>query len=92
MEKDDKSIERIVIVPGPALALDASSTWPEYRKTATVHAKQMEVPFEVETREGVVRGEPGDYLCGPGAEGEFWPVGKDIFESTYEALGDKETP
>lgn len=25
----------------------------------------------------------GDYICGPGAGGEYWPVRRDIFESTY---------
>ena len=54
----------------------------EYRKIATVYAKQMDESFEVETLEGTMKGKAGDYLC-VGAEGERWPIKKEIFEKTY---------
>lgn len=54
----------------------------EYRKIATVRAKQMNRPFDVETLEGHMTGNKGDYLC-IGIEGEKWPVKKEIFEKTY---------
>ena len=78
-------VDRIIVVPGPNLA-KAAQEWPEYRKTITVRAKQMEAPFEVETREGVMRGKANDYLVGFGAEGEFWPVGRAVFEATHERV------
>jgi hypothetical protein len=64
----------------------AAQSWAEYRKTATVRAKRMEGPFHVDTPEGRMEGDVGDYLCGPGAEGEFWPCKASIFESTYEEV------
>ncbi len=60
--------------------------WKEYRKTATVMAKQMDEDFEVETLEGTMKGKAGDYLC-RGPAGEEWPIKKEIFESTYVLTG-----
>lgn len=41
--------------------------------------------FEVDTLEGVMRGEPGDWIiCG--IEGEIYPCKPKIFELTYEAV------
>lgn len=54
----------------------------EYRKTATVHAMRMDRPFAVETLEGTMHGEAGDYLC-EGPAGERWPIKRAIFEATY---------
>lgn len=59
---------------------------PKYQKIVPVTAVQMHVHFHVQTQEGLMRGEPGDYLCGPGAEGEFWPVKRTIFETTYRIM------
>jgi hypothetical protein len=38
----------------------------------------------IETPEGphVIR--EGDYVMGPGAAGEYWPIKKEIFEATYD--------
>jgi len=38
----------------------------------------------IETPEGphVIR--EGDYVMGPGAAGEYWPIRKEIFEATYD--------
>lgn len=54
-----------------------------YRKTALTYAVQMEVPFAVDTLEGVHTGKAGDYLA-VGAHGECYPIDKAVFESTYE--------
>lgn len=70
-----------------ALAEEAKG-WPEYRKTATVRARRMEHPFSVETPEGVMQGAAGDYLVGPGVEGEFWPVGGGKFDGSHEEVVD----
>lgn len=54
----------------------------EYRKTATVLAVKMDVEFTVNTIEGVMKGNAGDYLC-EGVEKERWPIKKEIFEKSY---------
>lgn len=70
---------------GPALKDHPGAT--EYRKIATVWAVEMPAAFEVDTLEGKMRGEPGDYLC-EGPAGERWPVKKAIFENTYRRVSD----
>jgi hypothetical protein len=40
---------------------------------------------EIETLEGVMRADPGDYVI-RGVKGEFYPCKPDIFEATYEAV------
>ncbi|MEY5098750.1 MAG: hypothetical protein RJA36_1469 [Pseudomonadota bacterium] len=27
---------------------------------------------------------PGDWIAGPGAKGEFWPIKPEVFQATYE--------
>lgn len=56
-----------------------------YRKTALVRAVQMREPFFVDTLEGRMRGDAGDYLC-EGPAGERWPIKRAIFEATYEEV------
>jgi len=55
----------------------------EYRKTATVRAGQAWASGTIPTLEGEHTFEAGDYIAGPGAAGEYWPVKKAIFEATY---------
>lgn len=38
----------------------------------------------IQTLEGQLAVTPGDWIAGPGAAGEFWPIKPDIFASTYE--------
>jgi len=64
------------VTPGPLT---------EHRKTATTLAVQVSEPFTVDTEEGVMEGRAGDYLC-VGPAGEAWPVKREIFEATYEAV------
>jgi hypothetical protein len=40
----------------------------------------------VETREGIMRADPGDYVI-RGVQGEFYPCKPDIFAATYEEVG-----
>jgi hypothetical protein len=59
-------------------------TFTQYRKRPVlVFAAQMDEEFEVETLEGTMRGQPGDYLIS-GVKGEHYPCRKDIFEATYD--------
>lgn len=39
--------------------------------------------LEIETLEGVMKAQPGDYII-KGIKGEFYPCKPDIFEATYE--------
>jgi hypothetical protein len=58
------------------------TTRPE--KPITVHAKQINEPFRVDTLEGDYKqGKPGDYLM-RGIDGELYICDKDIFERTYD--------
>lgn len=41
----------------------------------------------ISTLEGVLRAEVGDYII-RGVKGELYPCKPDIFEATYEAVGD----
>lgn len=59
------------------------SEFKTYRKKTTIQAKQMSEPFTVETLEGTMKGQAGDYLA-IGVKGEQYPIQKAIFEQTYE--------
>jgi len=52
------------------------------KKPLEVEAKQMDRDFVVETLEGLMHGNRGDYLV-KGIEGEYYPVKRQIFEKTY---------
>jgi len=57
---------------------------PYYRKKPVIiEAVRISRPMTVETLEGVMRGEPGDYLI-TGVAGEQYFCKPDIFEATYE--------
>lgn len=54
----------------------------EWRKTATIHAVQMDKAFRVLTLEGEVSGDHGDWLA-KGVSGELYPINEDVFAQTY---------
>jgi hypothetical protein len=59
-------------------------TLAQYRKKpVVVFAALMDEPFEVETLEGTMHGNAGDYLV-RGDDGEFYPCKPSIFAATYE--------
>lgn len=58
--------------------------WARYRKLPVViSARRLTERREIATREGVIVGEPGDWLI-RGVKGELYPCGDDIFRQTYE--------
>lgn len=59
------------------------------KKPIIVHATQLNFPegFQVTTKEGVMKGKPGDYLM-IGVAGEKYPIDKKIFEETYDIVDD----
>lgn len=54
-----------------------------YRKTSTITAVQAPWPFVIDTREGRMFGMEGWWIA-VGVRGELYPIGKAIFEETYE--------
>ena len=61
---------------------------PEFRKKPIViEAVQLTRPVTIETLEGTMRGNTGDWLI-TGVNGEQYPCKPDIFEATYEAVTD----
>lgn len=58
----------------------------QYRKRpVVVEATQTSVAVEIETLEGTMRADPGDYII-TGVKGERYPCKPDIFDATYEAV------
>ena len=60
------------------------------KKPVIVHATQLNFPegFEVTTKEGKLKGKPGDYLM-IGIDGEKYPCDKSIFERSYDIITDE---
>ena len=55
------------------------------KKPVVVRAKRLTECVFIPTLEGVMRGEPGDWLI-EGVRGEVYPCNPDIFEATYETV------
>ena len=57
------------------------------KKPVVIEAEVLTERIEIETLEGILIGEPGDYLI-TGVKGEQYPCKSDIFEMTYELVED----
>ena len=57
------------------------------KRPVVIEALQISRVMTVETLEGTMRGEPGDWLI-TGVEGEQYFCKPNIFEKTYEAVSD----
>lgn len=68
--------------PNPNLVIEGA-TWDTYRKTVATWAVKLPVDVTIPTREGVVEGEAGDYLC-VDADGGLYPCDGETFERMYE--------
>ena len=55
------------------------------KKPVVVMATRIEVNFEVVTLEGIMKGNPRDWLI-QGIKGELYPCANDIFIETYEEV------
>lgn len=53
------------------------------KKPVVIEARQIDEPMTVETLEGTMRGNPGDWLI-TGVKGEQYFCRDDIFRQTYE--------
>lgn len=61
------------------------------KKPIVVEAYQLTDEKEIHTREGTVKGYPGDWII-TGIQGEIYPCGKEIFEQTYEPADSRPAP
>lgn len=50
-----------------------------------IMVRHMTERFQVETLEGIMTGEPGDWLA-TGIKGEMYPIKADVFEDTYDIM------
>ena len=57
----------------------------EFRKTATIKAGQIPIPFVIDTLEGTMTGKAHDWLA-EGIEGERYIIDDAIFRKTYEEV------
>lgn len=55
------------------------------RKPVVIKALKLEIPVLIETREGLMTGDVGDYLI-QGVAGEFYICKPEIFKQTYERM------
>lgn len=55
------------------------------KKPLVIQAKQMPGYFIIETKEGKMKGKPGDYLI-IGIHGERYPCDREIFEESYDEV------
>jgi hypothetical protein len=65
-----------------AAALADRSRFRSYQKRVATLAVQMDAPFTVDTPNGVMDGQAGDYLC-LDTKGDPYPCAKDVFEASY---------
>ncbi len=59
------------------------------KKSIPVEAYQTNKPVNIQTLEGVMHANAGDWII-TGIEGEQWPVKKEIFEKTYRIISEKQ--
>ena len=55
------------------------------KKPIMIRVAELDERIYIETREGTLIGEIGDFLA-EGIEGELYPIGKDIFKKTYDIV------
>ena len=61
----------------------------EYVKTATVLAMPLTYPSIIQTPEGEMTANAGDYLVTDNPPTHAWPVKREVFERTYVAVTSK---
>lgn len=55
------------------------------KKPVVIEAYQTDVEVKIETLEGTMTANPGDWII-TGVKGERYPCKPDIFEATYEPI------
>jgi len=79
----------VVIDAFQLVYVDGKMDWPGWAVDAMKRGGALEIhgdaSADVYTREGTMRGDPGDWII-RGVAGEIYPCKPDIFERTYEAV------
>ena len=57
------------------------------KKPIVISAEEATEVTEIETREGVMMAQPGDFII-TGVKGERYPCKPDIFHATYDPVDD----
>ena len=57
------------------------------KKPVVIEAYQTDTEFDITTLEGIMHANVGDYII-TGVHGEVYPCKPDIFEETYEVIGE----
>ena len=76
--------ERTVVIDGKTIDPDEMEWRPVRRRPMVVRAVRMDKPFTVQTLEGEMRGDPGDFLI-QGVAGEYYPIKPALFSQNYDA-------
>jgi hypothetical protein len=77
----------VLLNPAGQLLPEIIQRLKEARKTKPIWAKQIDDACEVETLEGIVQANPGDYLC-RGISAEHWPQKEEKLLEKYIASGE----
>lgn len=80
LRKEDGSY---IVMNGHGYALPDPVT--AMKKPIAIKARRMDVAFSVETLEGTMDGNIGDYLM-TGVNGELYPCAGEIFEKSYDVI------
>ena len=64
--------------------IDASQWWRLGDHEAVVFCPGNSTIGVINTLEGQLTVQPGTWIAGPGAKGEFWPIDDEVFRATYE--------
>lgn len=57
------------------------------KKPVVITAWRTDTPLEIETLEGAMKADAGDWII-TGVKGETYPCKPDIFDATYDYVGD----
>lgn len=73
-----------LFVPGPGLSEEAVSRWDKMVKRPNpVYMRRIGEAFEVETNEGFLTAQAGDYIAHDPISGHFWPVAASYVRQHY---------
>jgi len=78
-------MERTIKVEGTKVFFKPEEFKNYKKKPIVIQALQIDKAFQVYTLEGVMKGDPGDFLI-IGVKGEPYPCKPDIFAETYEEV------
>ena len=68
------------------MKLNRDERFKKYRKIpVVVEAYQTDKEMEIETLEGTMKADPGDWII-RGVKGELYPCKPDVFEMTYKKV------